>query len=130
MTIDRICLSAEAIGLPGKVYISTIFLCHARGIGIALQSGTRETQMRTALLSATVLLLVTNAYAQSLNEQPAIPHAHYGRDGFWHCDPGYAAGESGGCEPVVNPARFSASGRLREFEIAERMEATARMQAQ
>lgn len=86
--------------------------------------------MRTVLLSATVLLLVTNAYAQSLDEQPAVAHAHYGRDGFWHCDPGYAAGESGGCELVVNPARFSASGRLREFEIAEHREATARMQPQ
>ena len=86
--------------------------------------------MKTALLSATVLLLVTNVYAQSLNEQPAVPHAHYGRDGFWHCDPGYAAGESGGCELVVNPQRFSVSGRLREFEVAERSEATARMQVQ
>jgi hypothetical protein len=86
--------------------------------------------MRTALLSATVLLLVTNAHAQSLTEQPAVPHAHYGRDGFWHCDLGYAAGDSGRCEPVVNPQRFSVSGRLHEFEIAERREASARMQAQ
>ena len=86
--------------------------------------------MRTILLSAAVLLLVANAYAQSLNEQPAISHAHYGRDGFWHCDPGFAAGESGECEPIVNPQLFSASGRLREFELTDRMSATERAQAQ
>jgi hypothetical protein len=81
--------------------------------------------LRTILLSVTALLLVTNAYAQSMSEQPAVPHAYYGRDGFWHCDPGYAAGESGGCEPVVNPLLFSTAGRLREFEISERMNTTA-----
>ena len=85
--------------------------------------------MRTIILSATALLLVTNAYAQSLREQPAVPHAYYGRDGFWHCDPGYAAGESGGCEPVVNPQLFSATGRLREFETSERVNNTATTQA-
>jgi hypothetical protein len=86
--------------------------------------------MKTLLLSASVLLLVTNAHAQSLNEQPAIPHAHYGRDGFWHCDPGYAAGESGGCEQIVNPQLLSAYGRLREFELAERMSAGRSTRAQ
>ncbi|HSD10376.1 MAG TPA: hypothetical protein VLF14_05310 [Candidatus Binatia bacterium] len=86
--------------------------------------------MRTLLLSATVLLLLTNAHAQSLNEQPAIPHAHYGRDGFWHCDPGYASGDSGVCERLVDPQRLSVYGRLREFELAERMSAAATMQAQ
>jgi hypothetical protein len=86
--------------------------------------------MKKMILLSMTLLLFTNAYAQSLNEQPAVPHAYYGRDGFWHCDPGYAAGESGGCEPVVNPQRLSSAGRLHEFEISERMNAAARTQAQ
>jgi hypothetical protein len=80
--------------------------------------------MKPFLLSATVFLLVTSAYGESLNEQPAIPHAHYGRDGFWHCDPGYVAAQSGGCEPLVDPQLLSASGRLREFERAERLKAS------
>ena len=84
---------------------------------------------RTILLSG-ALLLFTNAYAQTLNGQPAVPHAFYGRDGFWHCDPGYAAGESGGCERVVDPQRLSAWGRLREFEISERTNVTVKSQAQ
>jgi len=79
--------------------------------------------MRTAVLSATMMLLVTTAFAQSLNEQPAIAHAYYGRDGFWHCDPGYVAGESGQCEQILDARRLSASGRLREFELAGRTSA-------
>jgi len=76
------------------------------------------------LLSALVLALITNAYAQG--EQPAVAHAHYGRDGFWHCDQGYFTGESGACEPIVNAQRASAYGRLREFELSERMSDTAK----
>lgn len=71
---------------------------------------------------ATALLLTSNAHAQSSNEQPAVPHAHYGRDGFWRCDDGYAAGESGACEPLQNARRASASGRLREFELEQSSE--------
>jgi hypothetical protein len=85
--------------------------------------------MKTLLLSATVLLLVTNGYAQSVNEQPAVPHARYGRDGFWHCDPGYVAGESGGCEPVVDPRLLSVYGRLREFETTEQASTPRNTQA-
>lgn len=87
--------------------------------------------MRTmmTLLSAAVLLLISNAHAESSNEQPAVAHAYYGRDGFWHCDPGYAADESGACEPIVNAQRSSASGRLREFELSETSDtATAQTQ--
>jgi len=81
------------------------------------------------LISATALLLITSAYAQSVNEQPEVPHAYYGRDGFWHCDAGYTAGESGGCELVENPQLLSAAGRLRELEMSERVNASVRMQA-
>jgi hypothetical protein len=85
--------------------------------------------MRTILISAMALLLTTGAYAQSMNQQPEVPHAYYGRDGFWHCDPGYAAGESGGCELVGNPQLLSAAGRLRELEMSERVNASVRMRA-
>jgi hypothetical protein len=78
-----------------------------------------EAKMRMLLVSATVMLLAVSAYAESLNEQPAVPHAYYGRDGFWHCDPGYVSGSSGGCEEISNPRMLSVSGRLREFELAE-----------
>ena len=84
--------------------------------------------MRTILLCVTTLLFVTTAYAEPV-EQPAVPHAYYGRDGFWHCDPGYAAGESGGCELVGNPQLLSAAGRLRELEMSERVNASVRMRA-
>jgi hypothetical protein len=79
--------------------------------------------MRTILVSAFTLVLTTGAYAQSVSQQPEVPHAYYGRDGFWHCDPGYAAGESGGCELLANPQLFSAAGRLRELERSERTNA-------
>lgn len=68
-------------------------------------------------LTATVLFLaVPDARPQSSDEQPAIPHAHYGRDGFWHCDEGYATGESGACEAVASGSASSTYTRLREFE--------------
>ncbi len=85
--------------------------------------------MRTILIAAMTLLLTTSAYAQSVNQQPEVPHAYYGRDGFWHCDPGYAAGESGGCELVANPQLLSAGGRLRELEMSERTSAPVKTQA-
>jgi hypothetical protein len=83
----------------------------------------------TTLLAAAALLLVTRAYGQSAKEQPQVPHAHYGRDGFWHCDGGYAAGESGSCEPIV-AWRFSASSRLRELERSEESGDSAGARAQ
>src|SRR5262245_14957468 len=76
--------------------------------------------MKAFLVSTMAILLTTGAFAQSVNQQPEVPHAYYGRDGFWHCDPGYAAGESGGCELVANPQRLSAAGRLRELAMGER----------
>jgi hypothetical protein len=89
----------------------------------------RGRAMTKMIILSGALLLFTNAYAQSVNQQPEVPHAYYGRDGFWHCDPGYAAGESGGCELVGNPQLLSAAGRLRELEASERMSASVRMQA-
>jgi hypothetical protein len=70
------------------------------------------------LLALASLLLAANAYAGPSNDQPRVPHAHYGRDGFWHCDDGYITGESGACEPV-DYRRTSAYTRLREFEDTE-----------
>ena len=74
----------------------------------------------TTLLAAAALLLATQAHSQSSKEQPKVPHAYYGRDGFWHCDDGYAAGETGACEPVAMVRRASTFSRLREFERSER----------
>ena len=70
------------------------------------------------LLAAAALLLAANAYAGPSTDQPRVPHAHYGRDGFWHCDDGYLAGESGACEPA-DYRRSSAYTRLRDYEDAE-----------
>lgn len=70
------------------------------------------------LLALAALLMGANAYAGPSTDQPRVPHAHYGRDGFWHCDDGYITGESGSCEPV-DYRRTSAYTRLREFEDAE-----------
>jgi hypothetical protein len=70
------------------------------------------------LLSAAVLLLAANAYAGPSTDQPRVPHAHYSRDGFWHCDDGYITGESGTCEPV-DYRRTSAYTRLREFQDSD-----------
>ena len=85
---------------------------------------------RTMLLSvsALVLLAAANAYPQWSDEQPAVAHAHYGRDGFWHCDEGYVSGESGACESTSAASR-SAYTRLREFERSEQAsdQAKARM---
>jgi hypothetical protein len=67
------------------------------------------------LLALASLLLTANAYAGPSTDQPSVPHAHYGRDGFWHCDEGYITGESGSCEQV-DYRRTSAYTRLREFE--------------
>jgi hypothetical protein len=78
----------------------------------------------TILTFAAALFLAANAYAESANEQPAIAHAHYGRDGFWHCDQGYANGESGRCEVITNPSRSSAYTRLREYELTEQAQLT------
>jgi hypothetical protein len=77
-------------------------------------------QMKTTskLLALAALLLAANAYAGPSNDQPRVPNAHYGRDGFWHCDEGYITGESGSCERV-DYRRTSAYTRLREFEDAE-----------
>ena len=74
----------------------------------------------TTLLAAAALLLAAQAHAQSSKEQPKVPHAYYGRDGFWHCDDGYAAGETGACEPVAIVWRSSTFSRLRELERSER----------
>jgi len=76
------------------------------------------------LLALASLLLVANAYAGPSTDQPRVPHAHYGRDGFWHCDDGYITGESGSCEPV-DYRRTSAYTRLREFEDAENVRGVA-----
>lgn len=73
-----------------------------------------------ALVSAGVLLLLGTAQAVPPSDLPKVANAHYGRDGFWHCDAGYSAGDSGTCEPIVNPERSSVYGRLRDFEISER----------
>jgi hypothetical protein len=82
--------------------------------------GASRVRRTTILLATGVLLLVTNAHAQSSKEQPKVANAHYGRDGFWHCDDGYAAGETGACEPVAKVWRSSTSFRLRELERSER----------
>ena len=79
----------------------------------------------TTLLAAAALLLATQAYAQSSKEQPKVPHAYYGRDGFWHCDDGYAAGETGACESVAIVWRSSTFSRLRELERSERVREVA-----
>ena len=68
------------------------------------------------LLGAATLLLATNAWAQSSDNQPSMPHAYYGRDGFWHCEQGYAAGESGACEEIKEGWRYSTFTRLRRAE--------------
>jgi len=70
------------------------------------------------LLGLAALLLTANAYAGPSTDQPSVPHAHYGRDGFWHCDEGYITGESGSCERI-DYRRTSAYTRLREFEDGE-----------
>ena len=70
------------------------------------------------LLALSAFLLTANAYAGPSTEQPRVPHAHYGRDGFWHCDDGYITGESGTCEPL-DYRRTSAYTRLREYEDGE-----------
>jgi hypothetical protein len=75
---------------------------------------------RTMLLSVATLALLTaaNGYSQSSDEQPPVPHAHYARDGFWHCDEGYVTGESGACEAASSASR-STYTRLREVERAD-----------
>jgi hypothetical protein len=67
-----------------------------------------------AMLGALTLLVATSAFAQSMDNQPKIPHAFYGRDGFWHCEPGYRAGETGACEPLQENWRYSTFTRLRK----------------
>jgi hypothetical protein len=69
-----------------------------------------------ALLAAATLFLATGAFAESSDNQPSIPHAYYGRDGFWHCERGYVAGESGACEPIKETWRYSTFTRLEKAE--------------
>jgi hypothetical protein len=75
---------------------------------------------RTMLLSvaALALLAAANGYSQSSDEQPPVAHAHYARDGFWHCDEGYVIGESGACEAAPS-SPSSMYNRLREAERAD-----------
>ncbi len=73
---------------------------------------------RSTLLAVATLLMAANAYAGPSTDQPRVPHAHYGRDGFWHCDEGYLAGESGACEPA-DYRRTSAYTRLRDYQDAD-----------
>ena len=72
------------------------------------------------LLSVAALALLTaaNGYSQSSDEQPPVAHAHYARDGFWHCDEGYVTGESGACEAASSAPR-SMHSRLREVERSD-----------
>jgi hypothetical protein len=72
-----------------------------------------------SLLVAATLLVGANAYAGPSTDQPRVPNAYYGRDGFWHCNDGYLTGESGACEPA-DYRRSSAYTRLRDFDDAER----------
>jgi hypothetical protein len=72
------------------------------------------------LLSVATLLLAANAYAGPSTDQPRVPNAYYGRDGFWHCYDGYLTGEDGTCQPA-DYRRSSAYTRLRDFDDAERM---------
>jgi len=68
------------------------------------------------LMGAAALFAAANAWAQSSDSQPTPPHAYYGRDGFWHCESGYVAGESGGCEEVKEGWRYSTFTRLQQAE--------------
>ncbi len=74
--------------------------------------------MRTikTLLGAAMLLVAANAWAQSSDSQPTTSHAYYGRDGFWHCEAGYVAGESGACEEIKEGWRYSTFTRLRRAD--------------
>ncbi|MET0153535.1 MAG: hypothetical protein ABW298_13120 [Candidatus Binatia bacterium] len=74
----------------------------------------------SSLLAVATLLLAANSYAGPPTDQPRVPNAYYGRDGFWHCNEGYLTGESGTCEPA-DYRRSSAYTRLRDFDDAERM---------
>jgi hypothetical protein len=84
------------------------------------REGAPVMRTRTMLLSvaALTLLAAANGYSQSSDEQPPVPHAHYARDGFWHCDEGYVTGESGTCEAAPSVPR-STYTRLREVERAD-----------
>ena len=74
-----------------------------------------------ALLVGAMLLSVGNAWAQySEDNQPRVPHAFYGRDGFWHCESGYRAGESGGCEATTEGWKYSVFTRLQRAESEDR----------
>jgi hypothetical protein len=74
------------------------------------------------MLSAAALFLVANANAEEVTSQPAMAHAHYGSDGFWHCDDGYLPAENTGvCTPeVLVRDRVSVYMRLRQFSEAAR----------
>jgi hypothetical protein len=85
---------------------------------------------RITILAAAALVFATGAFAQPSNDQPSVPHAHYGRDGFWHCDDGYVIGESGACEVMTNGWHRSAFTRLREFERADMAEANSALRKQ
>lgn len=87
-----------------------------------------RTTKRMMLLATAALLLASGVWAQPSTEQPRVAHAHYGRDGFWHCDDGYSIGESGTCEALSNGWRRSAFTRLREFERADQEETALREQ--
>jgi hypothetical protein len=76
------------------------------------------------LLSVATLLLAANAYAGPSTDQPRVPNAYYGRDGFWHCNDGYLTGEDGTCQPA-DYRRSSAYTRLRDFDDAERMKSVS-----
>jgi hypothetical protein len=74
-----------------------------------------------ALLMGVVLLSAGTAWAQySEDNQPKVPHAFYGRDGFWHCDAGYRAGEDGGCEATTDGWKYSVYTRMQRAESEDR----------
>ena len=81
-------------------------------------------RMGNWLLSAAALMVIVVAPAAKAEEelsQPVMAHAHYGRDGFWHCDEDYLPAENTGvCTPASEVFdRTSVYGRLRQFELSE-----------
>lgn len=71
----------------------------------------------TLLLSVAALFVVASVNAEEVPSQPVMEHAHYGSDGFWHCDDGYLPAENtSGCIPEFEMRdRTSVYTRLRQF---------------
>lgn len=71
----------------------------------------------TWILSCSALLFALSAHAEEVSSQPPMPHAHYGSDGFWHCDPDYLPAEdTGACVPADQIyERRSVYTRLRQY---------------